>query len=314
MTHIEIAALYHFAPVADREALKAQLQACCTANGMRGILLIAHEGINGTVAGTPEAIATLLATIRAVEGFAALEHKTSYAETMPFHRMKVRLKAEIVTLKQPDVDPSKIVGTYVDPRDWNALISDPDVVVLDTRNSYECDIGTFKHALNPQTETFCAFPEFVKTSLDPKKHKKVAMFCTGGIRCEKASSYMKLQGFEEVYHLKGGILKYLEDVPKQESLWEGACFVFDSRVAVEHELKISDHSLCYGCRHPLTSEDYAHPQFETGVCCPHCADILMPAQKSSARERMKQVELAQKRGVQHIGQHLHSNPTSGEAA
>jgi UPF0176 protein len=298
MTKIIVAALYQFTPLPDFEELQPQLKAFCREGGIKGILLLAPEGINGTVAGSREAIDKLRRFLEA--RFHALEYKESWAEKMPFHRIKVRLKKEIVTLGVPGVDPSKAVGTYVAPEEWNTLIADPDVLVLDTRNSYEIEIGTFQGALNPQTLSFSEFPDFVKT-LDKTKHRKIAMCCTGGIRCEKASSYMLSQGFEEVYHLKGGILKYLETVPPEQSLWEGECFVFDGRVAVGHGLDMGHYGLCHGCRYPITEEENASPLYERGVSCSRCYHSLTPQKRAAARQRQHQEDLAAKRGQKHIG-------------
>ncbi len=301
MSEIDVAAFYQFARLPQYEELQPRLQALCDAHHIKGIVLLAPEGINGTIAGAPEAMQLALAGIREITGLHDLEHKMSHAETMPFLRMKVRLKAEIVTIGDRSVDPTTQVGTYVEPENWNALISDPDVIVIDTRNAYEYAIGTFRNAIDPQTKSFGEFPAYVRQNLDPTKHKKVAMFCTGGIRCEKASSFMLNEGFEEVYHLKGGILKYLEHVPEAESLWDGACFVFDQRVAVGHGLELADVAICFGCRAPLTVEDRQSPDYERGVSCPHCVGLMNEAQKASARERQRQVDLAEERGEMHLG-------------
>ena len=301
MPAIQVCAFYKFARWPHFKQLRQPLQAVCDAHGVKGILLVAAEGINGTLAGLPEAMDAVMAGIRQIGAIADLEHMTSYCEAMPFLRMKVRLKQEIVTLGAPEADPLAQVGTYVDAADWNRLISDPDVVLVDTRNEYEVGIGTFAGALDPKTTSFTEFPGFVQAHLDPAQHKKVAMFCTGGIRCEKASSYMLAQGFEQVFHLKGGILKYLEEVAAEHSLWQGACFVFDERVAVGHGLAVADMKLCHGCRVPLTGADMQSPGYEPGVSCPHCASLLTPAQKASARERQKQVQLARARGERHLG-------------
>jgi UPF0176 protein len=301
MPTIEIAAFYHFARLPDFAALKPRLEALCRAHGIKGIVLLAHEGLNGTVAGTPEGMAAFLPGLRALTGLPGIEHKTSFAEQMPFLRMKVRLKEEIVTIGDTSIDPVSQVGTYVEPQDWNALISDPDVVVIDTRNDFEVRIGSFKGALDPHTKAFGEFPAYVRDTLDPARHKKVAMFCTGGIRCEKATSLMLREGFEEVYHLKGGVLKYLEQIPAAKSLWEGACFVFDKRVAVGHGLSVEDFQLCHGCLSPLTPAERQSPDFEDGVSCPYCASTLTLAQKLSSRERQRQMQLAQKRGHDHLG-------------
>ena len=297
---ISIAALYKFTPIADPAALRDPLQQLCDVNGVKGILLIAKEGFNGTLAGEATALQATLDGIAALTG-TSFDHKTSYAEKMPFLRMKVRLKAEIVTMGKPDIDPTASVGTYVEPKDWNALISDPDVLVIDTRNAYETRIGTFKGAIDPRTDSFGDFPGYARETLDPARHRKIAMFCTGGIRCEKATAFLKQEGFDEVYHLKGGILKYLETVKPEESLWDGACFVFDERVAVGHGLSVEDFRLCHGCREPLSADDCKHVDYEAGVSCRFCAPRLTPEQRASARERQKQIELARRRGTRHLG-------------
>ena len=227
---------------------------------------------------------------------ADLTHKTSYAEAQPFERMKVKLKKEIVTLGQP-VSPTKKVGTYVDPKSWNQVISDPEITVVDTRNAYEVDIGTFKGATNPETDSFREFPDYAASQLDPAKHKKVAMFCTGGIRCEKASSYLLEQGFEQVYHLKGGILKYLEEVPKEDSLWEGECFVFDQRVTVQHGLELGSYDMCHGCGYPISETDIQSPHYQPGIACPHCYDKLSEDQRTRFAERVKQRQLEKERDL-----------------
>ena len=297
---IEIAAFYKFTPLPDFSALRTPLLTLCESQGVKGMLLLAHEGINGTLAGTPQAMASVLAGLRGIPGLETLEHKTSFAQAMPFLRMKVRLKAEIVTLGEP-VDPLGKVGTYVDPQDWNALIADPDVLLIDARNGFEISVGSFNGALDPQTRSFGEFPAFVRENLDSAVHKKVAMFCTGGIRCEKASSFMLGLGFPEVYHLKGGILNYLEKIPAEASQWSGNCFVFDDRVALGHGLEIADTSLCHGCRRPLDAADRQSADYEEGVTCPHCVGVLTPAQKASARERQHQIGLARGRGERHLG-------------
>ena len=269
-------------------------------------LLLAEEGINGTIAGLAEDVQRLLAFLRSnpifENRFADLEHKESFASEHPFYRMKVKLKKEIVTLGVPGVSPTKQVGTYVKPEDWNALISDPDVILIDTRNVYEVDIGTFKGAIDPKTTTFREFPEYVAEHFDKTKHKKVAMFCTGGIRCEKASSYMMDQGFEEVYHLQGGILKYLETVPEAQSMWQGECFVFDQRVAVKHNLEVGEFDQCYACRHPLSPSEMQSPQYSAGISCPYCYDKISEDKRARLIERQKQVVLARQRGEVHIGE------------
>ena len=249
---VVVAALYKFVSLEDYKALREPLLDICLRAGTRGTLLLAREGINGTIAGTREAIDTVLDYLHSDRRMEGLEHKESFDDHMPFYRMKVKLKKEIVTMGVEAIDPNEVVGTYVEPRDWNALVNDPEVVLIDTRNDYEYGIGSFRGALDPKTTTFREFPAYVRQNLDPARHKKVAMFCTGGIRCEKASAFMLKEGFEEVYHLQGGILKYLEEVPENESIWEGECFVFDNRVAVNHKLEKGHYDQCYGCRHPIT--------------------------------------------------------------
>ncbi len=300
------AALYKFVTLENYAALQANIQEACVAYHIKGTILLAAEGINGTIAGLPENIHEVLNFLRtdaAFEGkFSNLEHKESYADEHPFYRMKVKLKKEIVTMGVPSVNPNNTVGTYVKPEDWNALIADPDVILLDTRNDYEVHIGTFKGAVSPETTTFREFPKYVKDNLDKTKHKKVAMFCTGGIRCEKASSYMLEQGFDAVYHLQGGILKYLETVPEAQSLWQGECFVFDQRVAVKHGLEVGEFDQCYACRMPLSPEELKSPHYTAGISCPHCYNSLTEEKKISLTERQKQVILAKKRGASHIGE------------
>lgn len=298
MSKIVVAALYQFKPLPHFQELLQPLIDLCKDLKIKGILLLAEEGINGTVAGSRAAIDDLHHFL--CGHFDNLEYKESWAEKMPFHRMKVRIKKEIVTLGVPHINPSKSVGTYVAPEEWNHLISEPDILLIDVRNDYEVKIGTFEGALNPKTQNFREFPDFVKT-LDKTKHRRVAMCCTGGIRCEKASSYMLSQGFEEVYHLKGGILKYLETIPSEESLWEGECFVFDGRVAVGHNLELGEATACYGCRSPLSLEECQSPFYERGVSCPHCYDLTSPEKKKAARQRQLQEDIAQRRGTKHIG-------------
>ena len=296
-----VAALYHFTRLPDFEELREPLLELMKKWDVRGTLLLAREGINGTVSGSRESIDQVLTWLKSDERLQGLTHKESYCEAHPFYRTKVKLKKEIVTMGVEDIDPNHIVGTYVEPTDWNAVISDPEVLLIDTRNDYEVDIGTFKGAVNPETTTFREFPAYVEENLDPAKHKKVAMFCTGGIRCEKSTAYLKGQGFEEVYHLKGGILKYLEDVPKEESLWEGECFVFDNRVSVNHDLEAGSFDQCHACRHPVSLDDMQSAAYEAGVSCPHCIDTLSEKTRQRAVERQKQMTLAKKRGEHHIG-------------
>jgi UPF0176 protein len=303
MSDLVIAALYKFVSLPDFEAMRDPLRAFCEKRGIKGTLLLAHEGINGTISGTRAGIDAVLDYLRSDPRFADIEHKESFVDenTRAFYRLKIKLKKEIVTIGIPDISPTIKVGTYVKPQDWNSIISDPDVVVLDTRNDYEVEVGTFERALDPQTESFRQFPDYVKQNLDPAKHKKVAMFCTGGIRCEKASAYMLDQGFEEVFHLQGGILKYLEEVPKEESLWRGECFVFDNRVSVDHTLDKGSFDLCHGCRHPLSDEEKQSPHYEKGVMCPHCYHTKTEDDKKRLRERQKQIGLAAARGQTHMG-------------
>lgn len=314
MSQFVIAALYKFVALPDFTTLQAPLLAECDRLGVKGTLLLAHEGINGTVAGTRQAIDGLLAYLRQDARLEDIEHKESFDIRQPFYRMKVKLKKEIVTMGVEDIDPNKDVGTYVAPKDWNALISDPNVVVIDTRNYYEYEIGTFERAVNPDTNTFRELPQYVAENLDPAKHKKVAMFCTGGIRCEKSTAYLKQQGFDEVFHLQGGILKYLEEVPEEQSLWRGECFVFDNRVAVNHQLEKGQYDLCHGCRHPITEQDKQSEKFVQGVTCPRCYDHQTEEQRERFIERQKQIELAKARGEEHIGAPAPKRQTRGQNA
>jgi UPF0176 protein len=302
MPDITVAALYHFTRFSDPDALRAPLLDTCRKAGIKGSLLLAAEGINGTIAGTRKGIDTALATIRALPGCAALEHKESHAPEMPFLRLKVRLKKEIVTMGQPQVDPLASVGNYVAPEDWNDLIGQDDVVLIDTRNDYEVAIGTFEGAIDPHTATFRDFPDWWQANRDRFHNKRIAMFCTGGIRCEKSTNYLLGQGVRDVFHLKGGILKYLEDIPQADSTWNGECFVFDNRVSVGHGLKPGPYQLCHACRRPISEADIASPLFEKGVSCPQCHAEYDDARKARFRERQIQVDLATARGEQHIGQ------------
>lgn len=299
--HFVVCALYHFVRVDDPAALQQQLLELLTRHDVRGTLLVAAEGINGTVAGSRHAIDQLLGFLKADERFKQLVHKEAEATELPFLRTRVKLKKEIVTMGVPDIDPKEIVGTYVTPADWNALISDPDVICIDTRNDYEVEIGTFKGAVNPHTTTFREFPAYAEEHLDPDKHRKVAMFCTGGIRCEKSTAYMKSQGFDQVYHLEGGILNYLEQVPEAESLWEGECFVFDERVTVNHQLEPGTYDQCHACRMPISDADKASDDYVPGVSCPHCINEKSEADRERYRQRELQMRLARERGEVHIG-------------
>lgn len=302
---VRVAALYKFARLKDCEAVRGELAELCGSAGAKGTLLIASEGINGTIAGSDDAIESVLALIRDMPGFADLEVKCSAAETMPFHRMKVRVKREIVTMGQPHVDPLSGTGHYVSPQDWNALISDPGTIVIDTRNDYEVAVGSFAGAIDPKTASFRDFPAWFRAErerlLGVVERPKIAMYCTGGIRCEKSTAFLKAEGIEEVYHLKGGILKYLETIPADQSLWEGECFVFDQRVAVGHGLEPGTHVLCYGCRRPVSNEDRASRVYVAGVSCPACHSGRTDTQRAKYAERDRQERLAEARGTAHIG-------------
>jgi len=296
-----VVALYKFVSLPDFERIQPGLLEFCKQHDLKGTILLAKEGINGTVSGDLTAIDKLFAYLSRDARLSDIEYKESYDNEQPFHRMKVKLKKEIVTMGVEDIDPRHSVGTYIEPKDWNTLISDPDVTLIDTRNYYEVDIGTFEGAIDPKTTTFRELPNYVQENMDPKKQKKVAMFCTGGIRCEKSTAYMKQLGFEEVYHLKGGILKYLEEVPEDKSLWKGECFVFDNRVAVNHQLERGQYDQCFGCRHPITDEDKKSEKYMEGVACSRCYDHQSEEQRSRFSERQKQVSLAKERSELHIG-------------
>ena len=302
---VRVAALYKFARLDDCETVRRELARLCCAEGVKGTLLLAGEGINGTVAGSDRAIENVVAFIRSLSGFSDLEVKYASAETMPFHRMKVRTKREIVTMGQPGIDPLAGTGHYVLPQDWNALISEPDTIVIDTRNDYEVAVGSFAGAIDPKTTSFRDFPAWFRAErerlLGRGERPKIAMFCTGGIRCEKSTAFLKAEGIEEVYHLQGGILKYLETVPADQSLWEGECFVFDQRVAVGHGLEPGTHVLCHGCRRPVSAKDRASPLFVAGVSCPACHAVRTDAQRAGYAERDRQERLAKVRGTAHVG-------------
>ncbi|MDX1438611.1 MAG: rhodanese-related sulfurtransferase [Rubricoccaceae bacterium] len=301
MPSILVAALYKFVSLPDYERLQQPLLVCCRKNNVMGTILLAEEGINGTIAGPPEGIHSVLAFLKSDERLADLEHKESWTGEPPFYRMKVRLKREIVSMGVPEVDPNEVVGTYVEPVDCNELISDPDVVLVDARNDYEVAIGTFKGAIDPKTKSFRELPDWLHEQFADRERTKVAMFCTGGIRCEKSTAFLRSEGFENVYHLKGGILKYLEAVPEDESLWEGECFVFDQRVSVKHGLEQGTYDQCYACRMPITEEDKRSDKYAQGVSCPHCYDEHSEERKERFADRQKQIELAKMRGEQHIG-------------
>ena len=296
-----VAALYQFSRFDDCLAIRASLAEICSDKGIRGTILIAPEGINGTIAGHPDAVEDVIGHIRNLPGCALLDVKYSSAQTMPFHRMKVRLKREIVTMGQPDIDPLSDAGHYVAAADWNALIDDPDIVLIDTRNDYEVAIGSFAGAIDPRTHSFSEFPDWFRAHRDDYHGKKIAMFCTGGIRCEKATAFLKAEGLENVYHLKGGILKYLEDVPAEDSRWKGECFVFDQRVAIGQGLTPGTYDLCHACRMPVSAGDKASPHYVDGVSCPHCHDARDEDQRAGYAERQRQVALAEARGEGHIG-------------
>ena len=286
MTYL-IATFYKFADISELETKQAQILAWCREKSIKGTIILAEEGINGTIAGSEQAIVGVLYNLRSLPNLFDLEHKESTAKKAPFARLKVKIKPEIVTLGMPEVKPDRQVGTYIDPQDWNEVISNPEVVVIDTRNDYEVEIGTFERAKNPNTQSFREFPKYIAHNLDPEQNPKVAMFCTGGIRCEKASSYLLSQGFKEVYHLKGGILKYLENVSPEESKWQGECFVFDERVAVKEGLELGSHELCYACGHPISPEDKKSPEYESNISCPHCYDRLTPEKKARQVNRRR---------------------------
>jgi len=296
-----VAAFYHFTNLHDYKNLKSPLLDMCELLGIKGTILLASEGINGTIAGTNIAIKQLMEYLQQDLRLKNLEYKSSICKEMPFYRMKVRIKKEIVTMGIADINPNSIVGTYVEAKNWNKVIRDPDVVLIDTRNDYEVEIGSFEGSINPETRNFREFPAWVENNREKLKNKKIAMFCTGGIRCEKASSYMKKNGFEDVFHLKGGILKYLETQPQKESLWNGDCFVFDQRVAVKHGLEESDYDQCFACRYPITDEDKISPEYTKGISCPRCYNIMTKEQQKGFAERQKQIELSKTRGETHLG-------------
>ena len=301
-------AFYHFVTLDKKNNIQEHVYNFCEANNIKGTILLADEGINGTISGKEKNIRDFLIFIKKESFFNSLfskiEHKESWSIKNPFYRMKVRLKKEIVALGVDGVSPTKNVGKYVKPEEWNNLISDPNTIIIDTRNHYEVDIGTFKNATNPNTSTFRELPSFIEENLDPKTPKKIAMFCTGGIRCEKATSLMLDKGFKDVYHLEGGILKYLETIDKDKSLWEGECFVFDQRVAVTHGLNEGKYDQCYACRHPLSPDEMNSSHYIKGISCPYCYNKLTNEKKSSVIERQKQIELAKLRGEDHIGKQL----------
>lgn len=298
---VVVAALYKFVHLPDYREMRRELFAVCKGNRIKGTILLAEEGINGTLAGSRTGISHLRELLAEDSRFDGLEYKESFADIVPFHRLKIKLKKEIVTMGRTDIDPARRSGTRVGAEQWNALISDPEVLVLDTRNQYEYEVGTFRNAVSPELKSFRQFPDYVRSKLDPRRHRKVAMFCTGGIRCEKASAFLLQQGFTEVYQLQGGILNYLQQVKPEANLWQGECFVFDGRVAVDTVLQKGEHEQCYSCRHPLSSADRQSEEYEQGVSCPHCYSRLTPARRAGLRERQRQVELAAARNELHVG-------------
>ncbi len=300
-SQIVVCALYKFVTLEKFQDLRQPLLKVMEHNNIRGTLLLASEGINGTVASSRKGIDALITWFEKDDRLQHIVTKESLEAENPFYRTKVKLKKEIVTMGVEGIDPKQVVGTYVKPQDWNALISDPDVVLVDTRNDYEVKVGTFEGALNPDTTTFREFPQYVSDNLDPSTNKKVAMFCTGGIRCEKSTAYLKEQGFEEVYHLEGGILKYLEEVPEEDTMWQGECFVFDNRVTVNHQLEKGQYDQCHACRLPITKEEQTSDKYLEGISCPHCFDKHTPDQRQRFEERQRQMELSQQRGEGHLG-------------
>ena len=298
---VVVAALYRFAKFPDYESFREPLLEILLTHEVRGTLLLAAEGINGTIAGNKIGIDAVLTWLAKDHRFAGIQAKESYVDENPFYRTKVKLKKEIVTMGVEAIDPTHIVGTYVDAKDWNALLADPEVLLLDTRNQYEVEIGTFENAINPKTDSFREFPEYVRNNLDPKVHKKVAMFCTGGIRCEKSTAYLKQHGFEDVFHLKGGILKYLEEQPETDTKWQGECFVFDNRVTVNHKLEKGIYDQCHACRRPILEKDKGSEFYQKGVSCHHCYDKHSKQQIKRYAERERQMELAAQRSEVHIG-------------
>ncbi len=310
MSQIVVCAMYKFVALDNYRALRQPLLDFMHKHYIYGTLLLANEGINGTVAGARSNIDALLSRLRSDPRLATLSYKQSFADTMPFLRSRIKLKKEIITMGVTGIDPEGSAGAYVKPEDWNALISDPDVLLIDTRNDYEVQVGTFQYAVNPLTRSFRDFPYYINQHLDPKKHKKVAMYCTGGIRCEKSTAYMKAQGFAEVYHLEGGVLQYLHDIPASDSLWRGECFVFDGRVTVNHQLQKGQYDQCYACRMPIKGDDKNSEHYQPGVSCPHCINKTTLGQKAKFAERQKQVQLAKQRGELHIGANSGSTITN----
>ena len=302
MTELFVATFYKFTKIEDLAALQKTIEACCIENDVRGIVLLASEGINSTISGPRNGVLAVLEFLRKDPRFDGLTWKESIAKEQPFRKLRVRLKKEIVTMGVPGIDPKRLVGTYIKPEDWNDLICDPDVIVVDTRNDYEVEIGTFKDAVNPDITSFGELPEWIKSNIDTQTQPRVAMFCTGGIRCEKSTALLKEAGVKEVFHLEGGILKYLERIPEDQSLWDGECFVFDERVSVGHGLEVGEYELCRGCRYPICEEDKLSSLFREGISCPRCHDQTTDQQKSRFAERQKQIELERQRDDRHIAE------------
>ena len=304
MSEFVVCALYKFVHLPQYRALQHLLQALMVENEVKGTLLLAEEGVNGTISSSRSGIDAVLAWMETIQEFSGLSVKESLTNQLPFKRSKVKLKKEIVTMGVTGIDPNRSVGTYVTPQQWNELINDPEVLLVDTRNQYEVAVGTFTNAVNPKTTNFREFPQYVSQHLDPSVHKKVAMYCTGGIRCEKSTAYLKKQGFEEVYHLQGGILKYLEEIPEEASLWQGECFVFDERVTVNHQLEKGSYDQCHACRLPLSDEDKLSEYYQQGISCAACYHERSDVDRARYQEREKQVQLAESRGQIHIGEPL----------
>lgn len=301
MKKYKIAAFYKFVTLEDYKELRKPFLNECSKYDLKGTIILALEGINATIAGTKEAVDSFLKYLSSDIRLSHINYKFSYDDEVPFYRMKVKLKKELIQIGIDGINPNEKVGTYVDPKDWNELVNNSEVLLVDTRNNYEVEVGTFKGAIKPDINNFREFPDYVRVNLNPMKHKKVAMFCTGGIRCEKASSFMMNEGFEQVYHLKGGILKYLEDVPSEESIWEGECFVFDNRTSVDDDLGSGEYTLCSNCRSPLSPSDRKSDHYEEGISCPRCFQNITKKRRSSLAERQRQMELAKKRNEQHLG-------------
>ncbi len=296
-----VIAFYHFTQFSEPKKLQSGLSEECSANNIRGTILLANEGINGTISGSNDAINKIIRYIRKLPNCNDITFKKSFASSLPFKRLKVRLKREIVTMGQPNVNPSAGTGHYVHPSDWDDFISDRDVVLIDTRNDYEVSIGTFKGAINPETRSFREFPQWWENNKKAFSGKKIAMFCTGGIRCEKSTNFLLNQGEKDVFHLDGGILKYLENNSTEKSHWQGECFVFDSRVSVGFGLREGRYNLCFACRRPIQPEDIKRPEYETGVSCHQCSEEYSENDRKRFRERQKQISIAKKRGELHIG-------------